>query len=66
MSYSITKQDSQESYNYKEIFVDTVEQVADVPTTYLLGSELIVRQGPEVFFLTENPDGSRAWKRPED
>ena len=66
MGYSITKQDSQESYNYKEIFVDTIEEVANVPTTYLPGSELIVRKGPEVFFLVENEDGSRAWKRPED
>lgn len=64
--YSITKQDSQESYNYKEIFVKTLAEVAEVPTTYLPGSELIVWEGPTIFKLVENADGTREWLEPEE
>ena len=62
--YSITKQDSQESYGYKEIFVKTLADAADVPTTYLPGSEILVWEGPTVLKLVENPDGTREWLEP--
>ena len=62
MAYSITKQDSQESYGYKEIYVDTEADVADVPTTYLPGSQILVRSGGIVYFLTND----RQWKTLED
>ena len=66
MSYSITKQDSQESYNYKEIFVKTLAEVPNVPTTYLPGSLLTVWEGPTVFALVEQEDGSLAWEEPKE
>jgi len=66
MAYTVTKQDSQESYGYKEIYCSKVSDVESVPTNFLPGSELIVREGPEVFFLDEDENGIRSWKRPED
>lgn len=67
MSYTITKQDSQESYGYKEIFCDTEADVATVPTNFLPGSSLLVREGPEVYFLIEDPiTHIKTWKKPED
>lgn len=58
MAYSVTKQDSQESYGYKEIYVDDVSEVSEVPTNYLPGSQIIVRKGGLVYFLTSNHE----WK----
>lgn len=52
MAYSVLKQDSQESYGYREIYVDTEAEVAEVPTNYLPGSQIVVREGPEVYFLS--------------
>ena len=66
MAYTVTKQDSQESYGYKEIYCSKRSDVENVPTNFLPGSVLIVREGPEVFFLDEDENGVRSWKRPED
>lgn len=66
MAYTVTKQDSQESYGYKEIFVKTLAEVANVPTNFLPGSEILVWEGPAVFKLVENEDGSREWQEPKE
>lgn len=67
MAYTITKQDSQESYGYKELFCNTAADVATVPTDFLPGSSLLVREGPEVYFLVEDEvTGERAWKSSDD
>ena len=67
MNYSITKQDSQETYGYKEYFCATEADVASVPTDGIPGSELIVREGPEIYFLEiDKTTGQKVWKKPED
>jgi len=62
MAYTVTKQDSQESYGYKEIYVDDVSEISEVPTNFLPGSQITVRKGGLVYFLTNNHE----WKTMDD
>ena len=67
MAYSITKQDSEETYGYKEYRCSTEADVPNIPTDGIIGSELFVREGPEVYFLDIDPaTGQKVWMKPED
>lgn len=62
--YSVIKNNDDSTYGITELVINTVADLASVPTSYASGSSCLCIETSDVYMLSvPDEDGNKEWKR---